>query len=103
MTVTDPTAEQVLASAFSPLPDPAFDFVPAAAPRAPIIYPAELTDDDAQSTVELQLAQQMADLGQIEDARALCQEVFVKGSEAMQDVALQIMTRLPNLPNVKQP
>lgn len=75
----------------------------ATAPRAPIIYPAQLTDDDAQSTVELQLAQQMADLGQIEDARALCQEVFVKGSEAMQDVALQIMTRLPNLPNVKQP
>ena len=69
----------------------------ATVPRAPIIYPAELTDDDAQSTVELQLAQQMADLGQIEDARALCQDVFVKGSEAMQDLALQIMTRLPNV------
>jgi hypothetical protein len=100
MEMTEPTPEQVLASAFAPLPDPPWDVAVPAALRAPIVYPAQLTDEDAQWTVQLQLAQEMADLGQTEDVQALCQEVFVKGSEAMQGVALQILTQLPN---AKQP
>ncbi len=96
----EPTPEQVLGSAFAPLPELTFDLAQPTAPRAPIDYLAQLTDDDAQWTVQLQLAQEMADLGQTEDAQALCQEAFVKGSENIRDIALQIMTRLPDF---KQP
>ncbi len=96
----EPTPEQVLASAFEPPPVAALHLAAPAQSPVPVIFSTKLTDDDAQWTVQLHLAQEMADLGRAEDAQALCQEVFVRGSENMQSVALQIMTRLPNF---KQP
>lgn len=96
----EPTPEQVLASAFAPPPVAALHLAAPIQSPVPVIFSTKLTDDDAQWTVQLHLAQEMADLGRAEDAQALCQEVFVRGSENMQSVALQIMTRLPNF---KQP
>ena len=96
----EPTPEQVLASAFAPPPVAALNLAAPVQSPVPVIFSTKLTDDDAQWTVPLHLAQEMVDLGRAEDAQALCQEVFVRGSENMQSVALQIMTRLPNF---KQP
>lgn len=92
----EPAPVHVLASAFAPPPALALNLDVSDQSPVPVIFPAQLAYDDAQWAVQLHLAQEMADLGQAEDAQAICQEVYVKGSKSMQIVAMQIMNRLPN-------
>jgi FimV-like protein len=64
-------------------------------PDAILPYPHPLDDDDAPFATQLDLARECAELGQIDEAEQLCQEVFTNGTEPMREYALYILTRLP--------
>lgn len=58
-------------------------------------YEFELSEDDAQWAAELDLAIELAQLGQLDESESICQEVFTLGTEPMREYALYIMTCLP--------
>ena len=90
-----PTPDQAGATAIAPSANHVLDPSLPALSSVTIILPADTADGDTQWLVHLQLAQELADLGQTDDALALCQEAFVNGSENVRDSALQMMTQLP--------
>lgn len=64
-------------------------------PSGILPYPHAISDDDAPYATQLQLAREFAEMGQVDEAELLCQEVFTNGTEPMREYALYILTRLP--------